>query len=370
MGSIFKPNPSAKKFRIAYTDERGRRRTCQGFADKKATLEKLRQLEIRRDRIAAGLPVEGEGAELGRKVEDALCSWAAELRRIGRTAVYIDSNVWTLTRVFAACKWRTLADVRADSLSAYLSRIAEEGRSPGTINLRRDKASSFACYCVRQGWFTANPLAKVRRSRIHFRPRRRRAITIDELNRLLNSPWKRKQNRPVFAVAALSGLRRAELARLEKRDVVFEPSPQFRLRAEATKSKRAETLPMLPECAEALRPLWDAAATPTTRLFTFIPDNLATDNAYRRAGIVKRVDGRQADFHALRYTFCTLLARTLPIQVVSRLMRHRDIRLTVGLYYDLGIAELTENVGQLPRLLSAHPGAHPHGEAVPKSLPA
>src|SRR5262249_300414 len=41
-------------------------------------------------------------------------------------------------------------------------------------------------------------------------------------------------------------------------------------------------------------------------------------------------DGRGpvADFHALRYTFCPLLARQYPIEVVSKLMRHSGIQLT------------------------------------------
>jgi hypothetical protein len=46
--------------------------------------------------------------------------------------------------------------------------------------------------------------------------------------------------------------------------------------------------------------------------------------------------GRVAAFHALRYTFCALLARQYPIEVVSKLMRHSTIQLTSDVYLEFG----------------------------------
>ena len=69
------------------------------------------------------------------------------------------------------------------------------------------------------------------------------------------------------------------------------------------------------------------------------------------ADIAKKDDsGRQVDFHALRYFFCTTLAHDVPIQIVSKLMRHRDIRTTCNLYMDLGLTDLAEATIDLPQV--------------------
>lgn len=42
------------------------------------------------------------------------------------------------------------------------------------------------------------------------------------------------------------------------------------------------------------------------------------------------------------------------MQLVKRLMRHRDIRTTVNLYMDLGLEDVAEEVALLPRVLPAN----------------
>lgn len=365
MGTIWQPTyrdrktgqqRKSKVWRIAYTDEHGARQNVGGFRDKKASAEKLRQLELRVDRIAAGLPVEGQGAEPSRGVEESIVAWLAELARLGRTEKYIKENGYTVRAAAKACRWRLLGDIKPGPLGEHLAALAGQGRATHTVNHVRDKVAFFCCYCVRQGWLSANPVEKVRRSKAKVCPKARRAFTSEELQRLAAV---HPRFRDLVLVAALSGLRRKELRLLEKRDVVWEPSPRFHLRAEATKARRADEVPMLPECAEILKPLWMAAASPTTRLFAGICCSSAAFNRLlRKAGIAKRDEtGRQVDFHALRRTFCTLLGRKLPIQIVSRLMRHTDIRTTVRLYLDLGIGDMADEIDGLPRFLGATAGA-------------
>ena len=86
---------------------------------------------------------------------------------------------------------------------------------------------------------------------------------------------------------------------------------------------------MLPELAGRIGPLVKAAETETTLLFPSIPGHRTLAKDLTRAGIARKDEaGRFLDFHSLRYFFCTMLARSLPIQIVSKLMRHRDIRTT------------------------------------------
>ncbi|MCI0458692.1 MAG: hypothetical protein L0Z62_17175 [Gemmataceae bacterium] len=108
---------------------------------------------------------------------------------------------------------------------------------------------------------------------------------------------------------------------------------------------------MTPECAEALRALWEA--TPEGG-FLF-PRGIgagAFERDRKRAGVPKLdARGRRADFHALRYTFCSLLARTQPIEGVSKLMRHGSLTLTTQIYLDLGLDRIGEGEWILPPLL-------------------
>jgi integrase len=157
--------------------------------------------------------------------------------------------------------------------------------------------------------------------------------------------------RTVYLIASLSGLRRKELRRLEKRDCT--PTGEkatWHLRPEIDKAGRGDKIPMLPECAEILLPIWESAPTPTSRLFKRISHTSVLHNDLKRVGIPRQDErGRWADFHSFRYTFCTFVGKKLPIQKVKMLMRQSTIQLTADLYTDLGLEEIGENVWTLPR---------------------
>jgi len=52
--------------------------------------------------------------------------------------------------------------------------------------------------------------------------------------------------------------------------------------------------------------------------------------------------GRRLDFHALRATFCTLLALAgVPLNKAMHLMRHNDPKLTMKVYMDAAQLDLS-----------------------------
>jgi integrase len=101
----------------------------------------------------------------------------------------------------------------------------------------------------------------------------------------------------------------------------------------------------------ALRPL---DFDPLAPVFPSVPTLGTLQWDLRKAGIPYRdAEGRQADFHSLRYTFCTLLAlANVPIRTAMELMRHKDPRLTLQIYTDAGQLDLDEAVSRLPDLSS------------------
>jgi len=59
--------------------------------------------------------------------------------------------------------------------------------------------------------------------------------------------------------------------------------------------------------------------------------------------------GRRCDFHALRHTLCTNLARAdVSAWKAMEMMRHSDIKLTTKTYTDAGKLSMREVVGRLP----------------------
>jgi integrase len=87
-------------------------------------------------------------------------------------------------------------------------------------------------------------------------------------------------------------------------------------------------------------------------VFTSVPTLETLERDLKKAGIPYRdAEGRQADFHSLRYTFCTLLAlANVPIRTAMELMWHKDPRLTLQIYTEAGQLDLADAVSRLPDL--------------------
>lgn len=336
-------------WRIMYRDESGRRVSVKGFKDKTATEALARDLERRVERIKAGLPVERR-EKTQQPLDDAMKAFCDDLTRrgCGPDKPHHSESKRILKAIRLACDWQSISAIRTDAFTKYLTDMAQSGSAARTQNRHHETLRNFLNWCVGQGWLEANPIAKMQMVTVGAagKVHRRRAYTLDEFKRMVETA---NHHATVIKVAALSGLRRSELRRLEKRDL--QPM-QWTIRGEVTKNGKAENLPMLVECWEAIRPVWETAAKPASKIFKTIPDMDTLHHNMARAGIERKGDdGRVLDFHSFRYFFCTMLSKKLPIQEVSRLMRHRDIRLTTNIYLDLGLTDLNAAVDRLPRIL-------------------
>jgi integrase len=211
-------------------------------------------------------------------------------------------------------------------------------------------AKRFLAWCVERGELPENPLASLKKIRNPQRSRHRRALTEDQLRRLLEVAPERAI---LYKTAILTGLRKDELRRLEWRDVRLDQTkPEIRLRPEANKARRDDRVPLHPTVAETLRSLRPEAFDPLGAVFATIPRPNTFRIDLRRAGIPYRdAEGKYADFHSLRYSYCTFLAKAaVPLRTAMELMRHKDPRLTIQIYTDAGQLELDEAVSRLPDL--------------------
>jgi integrase len=182
----------------------------------------------------------------------------------------------------------------------------------------------------------------------------------------------------IYRTLVLTGLRRGELAEVTWGDLSLDgPQAWLTVRATVAKNRKADALPIRADLAAALR-AWrtesgDVAAN--SRVFR-VPVELVKilDRDLVAAGIARRVkgkngrwridkrdaDGRTVDVHALRHTTATYLAKAgVAPRTAQTIMRHSDIRLTLGTYTD---PKLLDTAAALDALPSMKPT--PQGERV------
>jgi len=115
---------------------------------------------------------------------------------------------------------------------------------------------------------------------------------------------------------------------------------------------RSAALPLRADLVGELR-AWKAIIGGSERVFT-VPTGI--DRIFKRdlaaAGIpAKDADGRVVDVHALRHTTASYLAAAgVAPRTAQALMRHSDIRLTLGTYSDPQMLDTTAALQALPKM--------------------
>ncbi len=252
--------------------------------------------------------------------------------------------------------------------------LSDATRSTYIVRMR-----SFARWLVKARRVQQNPLEALEGVDGHTAAivRRRRALTRDEMGRLLHAALSRPEaelrlirrgkrkgqlvanpsmeqvtrakrlgleRRTAYLLAVLTGLRRGEIEQLRWSDVLLNQDPPIvQLRKEATKSRRADWVPIHPQLKHALdtwRQVQQASGTASggseASVFGVVPGIAVLKRDLAWAGIPFEVPGRGvADLHALRKTYSTFMAAaSIPQRVRQAAMRHRDPRLTEGAYMD------------------------------------
>lgn len=235
----------------------------------------------------------------------------AELRTFGRDGMYIGNAETTLRAAGQACGWKLLTDIDRNGLAAYLERRKTDGAAPRTLASIAATLRQFCRWAVRGQRLDRNPVADVVRiDQAGDRRRKRRALTPDEVGRLLRVAGPREL---LYRLALGTGLRRRELQRLQWRAVDRDgPRPCLRLRPEATKSKRADVLPLGTRLARRLRAARPVNVAPTAPVFRSVPKFDPWKADLTKAGIDygDEATGEIVGFHSLRVTFISELERS------------------------------------------------------------
>ena len=260
------------------------------------------------------------------------------------------------------------------AVAGWRDELTAKGHAPSTVAQRVSAVRRLAAA------LGADPLVSQVRC-THVQQDRPTALSDRELFSLLARPDLRTtigvRDRAILELLARAGLRRSELARLTLADVQErgrQPDARRRTaiaprRADQTplevvvrgsKRGRTRTIPLHAEAVQALR-VWYTArpSAATDALFVSLrrresarPEPISAgavgDVVAKHAAVAGVRDDRRSA-HALRHTFCTMLAeRGVAMEVIRALAGHVDIR-TTQIYVDVTDERKADGIAALER---------------------
>lgn len=281
-------------------------------------------------------------------------SWGATYlsRRCGRRIRLSDTARYIS---LAVERWgkRPLGSITRSDVETLYQEIGAE--HPTTAN--RFLAAVSACFtmAVDEGHIPANPARKL--TKFTENPARARVLTTEEMSRLVTAlQHEDEHTRAAFALLIGSGLRLSEALRARWTDLDAEAGT---LRLPRPKSQRVEMVPIPQTTLAVLARLSRdsefivAGTNPKKprvdlkRAWKRVIENARKDEAHAREERGEKTDGAFLEgvhIHDLRRSFGLAVARQSGLHVASRLLRHRDVRITAAVYSPFDLDTLRDAV--------------------------
>lgn len=353
MAGVKKEALRSGKFQGWYMDWQGRQRWFVGTTNQKETLLIAERKEDRHRRVKVGdLPPPKE-SDTPREFAEVAAQYVAW----GRSCGGIKGRPWAPAHAEkreAGLNWwqgqlglKTLHDLEGTlpRVEKALQELQKQGRSNLTIQHRATCLTAFCCWCEQRGLLASNPLKGLVAFPKEAR-QTRRALTVDEIQRLLNCC--EPARRLTYEVALASGLRANELRSLRAEDIDAKRGGLI-LRADWTKNRKPgfQPLPLalMARLAEHLKD--KAPGAPMLTIGTQPARDLKRD--LDKAGLAKYGPGGKVDFHALRVAYTTFVIECgANIKEAQALARHATPDLTLNVYArarNERLAEVAEAVG-------------------------
>ncbi len=385
------------------------REKATGCRDEAAARSVLGELERRAELVKAGVLTPAEDAisdHQGTSLAEHFEAYLTKLEADGTTVDHRGNVRRCLTRVAKDCRFLKLGDLDRDAFGRWLVSMARDDMGARTRNLHRASLVAFCNWCVQTDRLMDNPFAKVKKADEAADCRRkRRALTEEELKRLLDATRRRPlldamtvrhgprkgravaKIRPeaqehfealgheralIYKTAVLTGMRKRELTRLTVGKLNLDGKVAFaKLDAADEKSREGSQIVIRDDLVADLREWLEyklgVLRAEARRVGESIPVRLPVethvfrvprdlvkimDRDLRLAGIPKHDElGRTVDVHALRHTFGTHLSMGgVAPRTAQAAMRHSSIDLTMNTYTDTRLLDMGEAMEALPEL--------------------
>lgn len=334
--------------------------------DTSATLlERLQRVEDERRSIGFTKIDEHRQKPIQEHVE----AFRAFLESKGNTAQHVNLTMARITILLKACSVSGIEDLDAGRITTTLAALRKRKKQPLSLSTSNHYATAIKAFS-RWLWTdrrTSEDLL-IRLGKVNAKvdlKRVRRALTEEELKTLL---WVTQQSRKsyrgrdwtfrpddrvlLYSLAAYTGLRSIEIASLRPSSFDLERMT-VTVEASNTKNRRRAVLPLHSSLVALLKPRVEAD-TKNDRLFPgdiirrHMPGRVFKRDLKRAQIARKDAEGRVLDFHSLRYTFITSLAKAgVHPAKAQRLARHSDINLTMSVYTSLDVDDLRDAVERI-----------------------
>ena len=319
---------------------------------KEVAEKKLKEIYEDAQRESVGLiPAAYTRKAKRRSIAELFEEYLESVRKNGRTHDHVRVVKLRFLALAKGCRWACMADVTSRSFMDW--RNAQTAYQARTLNNYYEAARAFFNW-VDRAYEIPNPLKRVENLAVPVKyPQGPRAFTETELLNLFSVA--KPKRRFFYRVMAFSGLRRKEAKRLCWGDVHLDDKPGLFLRAEATKDRRADWLPIL----KALVPELRAARPENWRANMLVfprgvadPDTLRRDMVKAGIPLIDKL-GRPVGIHTFRRTFISQLQKAgVHPRVIMQLARHKSLRLTDTTYTDTTLLPLAEGIESLAHIAS------------------
>ncbi len=321
-----------------------------------------------RNKLSAFGLVDASRVAATRTIQEHVEDFRVSLVAKGTTEKQAGQVASRANRVFTKANCRYWSDVSPSRVQQAANDLCKDDNlSAQSFNFFVGAAKQFARWLWREGRIAEHTLAhlqgrNVREDRRHDR----RALEFDEVCRLLaaahNGPIRSGMDGParalLYRLALETGLRANELRSLTRSSLeLSEAEPTVTVSAAYSKNGRSDTLFLRPDTAAELR-AFTATMLPTAHVFNMPkPDHVSKVlRADLKAAQVEYCDasGRYADFHALRHTFISNLAKSgVHPKTAQTLARHGSISLTMDRYTHTNREAESKAINALPSFSGA-----------------
>ncbi len=372
---------------VRLKDANGKWHMRKAYTDKTASaaLEIKLVTKIERGQVGLVDPLEGQRK---RPLDEHLDDFEMHLEDRGNTLEYCELTVKRCRNVFDRIKAGVIDDVTPGRIEACLADFRREGLSVSTSNHYFRALRNFCRWLVRDRRVAENPIVGMSAMKIteQDKKHRRRPLTDEELIAVIKTATLssvafrglRGQDRAMlYIVASNTGLRASELASLTPESFDLESGmPTVHCLGAYTKNGQEAVLPLNAGVSGMLegwlidKPIgecvWPGTWANHTSAKMFRVDLNAARQAWleeveseqerderERSSFLMYCDpsGRYADFHSLRHTFISNLARAgVHPKNAQSLARHSKITLTMDHYTHTVLGDLARDVENLPTI--------------------
>lgn len=364
------------KYQGWFYDKDGKRRFFTGTHSKRETDRLAHRLEDEHRQIRMGYAPEPDlvdrhgQRDVAEIVEEYLAWGESQGGRNGRSwgQEHMRKRQSHLTWWQKRLSLDTLADVEGilPQVEKALRELQDKGRAGKTLTNYAEAIGAFCDWCVKRGYLDQDPLKSL--GRFDITPlSQRRAITADEITRLLNACAPHR--RLVYETAFLSGLRANELRNLTIHHLDREQCGLL-LDAEWTKNREPGFQPIPSSLAERLyefahdggpAQLYEKfyKGKPRRRIIPdepllYVPSETARDleKDLKAAGIPKHTLEGKIDFHACRVAYINFVIESgVTIKEAQVLARHKTAELTMNVYGRVRRDQLSQTAERLGETL-------------------